>query len=353
MAGQPHWFQSFLLHLILEALSARTEKRQATNWLDFAPPEHLETLRKRRGLKQRYAALVANAKRLTIAQANGWKNHLAAATCYSQVLGGSLPHPPAPGSKEQFDDAVRSLFEFSFSLLGELPDTAAAPVTIRDAMYERLYQSMPAAICPFCGLDHFDPPHPDMPRNAFDHYLAISRYPAFGAHLPNLVPMCARCNSSYKRDQDMLFDANRLARPCLDPYGTQVAKISLMNSSPFGGANGGQLPAWKVEFLPNLSVFETWDSVFKVRLRYSKSVLDSAYNSWLDAFSKWVKDGAIDVSDNESASKALLRWSHLSGGLRDLEFLKRPMFEMLSAVVAQPTKDGARLSRLIVNMCAM
>ncbi|MBO1013934.1 hypothetical protein IPU70_10280 [Achromobacter sp. SD115] len=353
MAGQPHWFQLFIFSLILEGLSAKTENRQANDWLSMIPHMHMDSLRRRHGLKMRYAAVVTNAEHLTMTQAQGWIDFIHTTNGYNQVLSGAIGHPPSSGSQEQFDVALHSLVDFAFSLLGELPDSATDPTPIRDAMYHRIWHSLPTPVCPFCGLDHFDPPHPDMPRHALDHYLAISLYPIFGAHLSNLVPMCSRCNSDYKRKQDILTDANNVRRFCVDPYGTQAAQITLINSSPFGGVNNGQFPNWKIEFVPDIAAFETWDSVFKIRLRYREGVLDAEYQDWLHDFSNWVKDGSIAVIDNNSASAALLRWSRLSKGLKDREFLKKPMFEMLSAAALQNTREGNRLTRIIVSLCSM
>jgi hypothetical protein len=254
---------------------------------------------------------------------------------------------------DDIKEAMKSLFDFGFSLLGDLKGLPADGSSIRDGLYTRAYNAMPGHFCPFCGIDRFDAPHPDMPRHALDHYLAISEYPMFGAHLPNLVPMCGRCNSSFKLAADMLTAGTGAARTCIDPYGTQVVTVSLINSSPFGGGANGQLPQWVIDFLPAIEAFETWDDVFAIRLRYKESLLDAEYKAWLGDFARWAVDSQLAVTDRHEASAALTRWAALCPDLSDQGFIKRPMFEMLAASALGGDATGDRVTDLVKSLCTM
>ncbi|MEQ1712453.1 MAG: replication protein RepA [Hyphomicrobium sp.] len=133
-------------------------------------------------------------------------------------------------------DAVDDLMRFSFGLLSDL--------RIRDEQYAAIHAGMTSRVCPFCGCEYFEAP--GAPRHHLDHYLAISRYPFAGTNLRNLVPMGDRCNSAYKRNQDILFDAQGQRRRCFDPYGQLVCSVSLAQSRPFEGQDG-RTPMWMIE----------------------------------------------------------------------------------------------------------
>lgn len=218
---ESNWLQDFLIDLVTEVLTARSSGMTAKTWKALLPSSHAhgDVLRPRHGLKSRYQALNEGAKSLTVLQAQQALTHFTSATYYSDVLSGSVSYAPPSGMSEDFKIALKSLFDFAFDLLGQLDNMPADGLKIRDSLYSHAYHAMPGHFCPFCGIDRFDAPHPNMPRHALDHYLAISIYSIFGAHLPNLVPMCGRCNSSFKLATDMLIADNGTSRSCVNPYG--------------------------------------------------------------------------------------------------------------------------------------
>lgn len=333
-----------------EVLIARSSQVAARPWAALLPPDYIDLLQRRHGLKSRYQDLIRESQNLTVAQAQNALALLNSASYYKDVLSGSIAYQPATGFTDDFNAALKSLFEFAFGLLSDLSGGDGDDLSIRDSLYSRIYNSIPGHFCPFCGIDRFDAPHPDMPRHALDHYLAISIYPVFGAHLPNLVPMCGRCNSSFKLAADMLRAEDGTARVCVDPYGVKTAKISLMNSVPFGS---GQLPSWVIEFEPADEEFETWSAVFGIRLRYKESLLDGEYKTWLGDFARWAKDSNVAVNNNQEVSDALSRWAGLCNQLNEYGFLKRPMFEMLAASASQLNPIGNRVTSLVRTLCTI
>jgi hypothetical protein len=345
----PHasnWFQDFVVAMITEVLSTRSRQVVAKAWEDLPPPEQVQA---RHGLKTRYSELVTSSLSLTPEQAKKCLLSIGSASFYEDVLAGKIDYKSSFLATDNFQKSLNDLVSFAFKLLSALKNNPGDSRSFRDELYAKTYDAMPERICPFCGLSPFDAPHPDMPRHAYDHYLAISAYPIFGTYLPNLVPMCDRCNSSFKGATDLLADDAGNVRSCVDPHGNYVAQVSLMRSEPFAN---DQLPRWDIAFVPSNDAFETWDEVFKVRFRYEKSVLDVEFKPWLDEFSKWALRMNVQLQDSQSVSDALSSYAALHPGLRDRGFIKGPMFEMLAASALRPDATGTRVTEFVKALCA-
>lgn len=348
-----NWVHDFMMSLVEEVLSARSLETKARPWKDLVPPNRADSLGRLRGVKRRYANLETAAWDFSVEGAKVAMARVHSSDYYKNVLDGSLDYASSLNSPASFNSALRSLFDYAFSILGTLKDEVCNQLSIRDSLYSRIYHAVDGHFCPFCGIDRFDAPQPGMPRHPLDHYLAISLYPIFGSDLKNLVPMCGRCNSSFKLAADMLLSVDGRPRPCLDPYGGQIARVSLADSEPFGGEQNGRLPKWKIDFYPALEVFETWDEVFSIRFRYEKSLLDAEYTSWLSDFAGWVKMSGMPMSNSAEISEALRRWASLCPELRDQGFLKRPVFEMLANSVLRTDAVGIRVTNFIGTLCSM
>ena len=221
--------------------------------------------------------------------------------------------------------SIDDLMRFSFGLLSDLG--------IRDEQYDAIHAGMTSRVCPFCGCEYFEAP--GAPRHHLDHYLAISRYPFAGTNLRNLVPMGDRCNSAYKRNQDILLDQQGQRRRCFDPYGQVVSAVSLSQSRPFEGADG-RLPDWVVE-LGQAPEAVTWDAVWDIKRRYSRDVLDAEYTNWLEHFAQWCRATHRQPGDRPALLEALNDFldTVIPQGFADRAFLKRASFEMLRDQAAQ------------------
>jgi hypothetical protein len=216
-------------------------------------------------------------------------------------------------------EPVAELFSFAFTLLTQLGS--------RDSQYKAIYENLRTKLCPFCGCEFFDAP--TAPREAFDHYLTRSRYPFAGANLRNLAPIGPKCNSTYKRDIDIVRgDAG--PRRAFDPYGVHSAAIKLDRSVPFEGT-GGQTPRWEIDFEPASEEAETWDAVFSLRERYSRDVLDPNFASWLRWFSAWCKSAGQHPNDRDTLLAALDLYLEMltAMGHDERAFLRSAMFSML------------------------
>lgn len=336
--------------MISEVLDARANGATARTWKSLVPPTHQQELHPRPGLRSRYEKLSKAAESLTPQEAQQCLLSVRSTSFYEDVLSGAVSYKASFKATVSFNSALKGLLSFGFELLKEFKVNPGDIYTIRDDLYARAFAAMPEKVCPFCGLSTFRAPHPDMPREALDHYLSVSVYPLFGSYLPNLIPMCHSCNSSFKLATDMLVANDGSARVCVNPHGAQTAKVSLLNSEPFGN---GRLPRWVIDFHPAIDAFETWDEVFKVRLRYRLDALDGNFYAWLGDFARWVKDGSVPVHDSRAVSEALCRWANLWIGFDDKGFLKSPMFTMLSESALRPDKVGRRVTQLVQTLCAM
>jgi hypothetical protein len=234
---------------------------------------------------------------------------------------------------------VRSLFVFGFSLLTDLG--------VRDLHYSAIYNAISYRLCPFCGSEYFDAP--GAPREDLDHYLASSRYPFAAANLRNLSPMGMKCNERYKLADDILRDGAGNRRRSFDPYANRQLQISLINSVPFGQADG-RTPVWQIDFVPNSAECTTWDCVFLVRERIERDVLNPSFPRWLGDFAAWFvkRKGVADLGDHR-ITNSLREYAEDAAltGLTAREFLRAPMFQM---VEQQCTNGNTRLLNLMRNL---
>ncbi|MCK7492856.1 MAG: hypothetical protein MZW92_16045 [Comamonadaceae bacterium] len=238
-------------------------------------------------------------------------------------------------------EPIKDLFEFGFKLLTDLG--------VRDTHYQAIYESSAGHICPFCGTEFFEAP--GAPREALDHYLAKSRYPFAAANLRNLAPMGYKCNSNYKKAEDILRDVTGARRVALDPYSHSPVTVALDNSEPFGGSTVNT-PDWVIEFIPDSPATQTWDDVFKIRKRYRESHLDRDYAKWLSGFSKWARREGVIADTDEALLKALRRYEDIwiDNEIQDRAFLKAAVFRMLRLRCEQ---GHERLKRVLRDLIAL
>lgn len=288
-------------------------------WPDIIPQAYRSRLRRRTGLRDRlyaYSDAFANLQtsdRQAVRKAFCGQNRirrLLAGNCNCSTLD-QLPVGVRNALLDLSDEAFRLLSEFG----------------IRDQQYSTIYNNLGHKVCPFCGLEYFDAP--GAPRENLDHFLPRSRYPFAGANAKNLVPMGSRCNSAYKGTIDVLWDGPTRRRAFF-PYQNSGVAVSLVNSQPFGGKQDDH-PKWHVSFNPPSAEVQTWDSVFKVRERYVRDVLEPHYETWLQRFADFCKLAQIAPVDDKGLIDALDRFRRFNeaDGFSDRGFLKAAMFEML------------------------
>lgn len=317
-----NWLHECLVEILSSLHDDIRLARVSPEWPDIIPEQFRERLKNRDGLRDRLETYRTELSKLSqielnlVYQALIEQNQIAellSSQCDCQIVS-DLP----PG----IQSSTRDLFHFAFTLLTSLG--------IRDEHYKVIHTSLGYHVCPFCGCEYFDAPQSR--REALDHFLPESAYPLAAANLHNLVPMGDKCNSGYKRDQDLLWGNDGRRRKAFNPYRHQGVKVSLENSVPFAGRDG-KLPNWVIDFEPDCEEVSTWNEVFRVRERFVRDVLDVLFMRWLADFASWYCSTRVDYppDDVSELTDAIQRYAvHLEDhGFRDRMFLKAATFRML------------------------
>lgn len=121
-------------------------------------------------------------------------------------------------------------------------------------------------VCPFCGLERMENVESDI-REDFDHFLLRSQYPFTTINLFNLIPMCKKCNQSYKKETD-ISSMGKIFYPFTENFYSQLdfeykhGEFNILNSQ------------YEDEIL-------NWETLFKVKKRSSIEIKNSS-PSWYE-----------------------------------------------------------------------
>ena len=291
------------------------------DWPHMLPAEIQSRLESRTGLHERLYGYISVAQRLSPNQRARILRALAEQNEICRLLACLVDCESLDDLADGIRMATLDLFGFAFRLLTNLG--------IRDLQYTLIYENSRYHICPFCGCEYFDAP--GAPREALDHYLSFSKYPFAAANLRNLVPMGNKCNSRYKVAQDILVADNGARRRSYYPYGViPEISVSLDDSIPFAGVDG-ELPHWEIRFDNDSQEVETWLTVFSIRERYARDVLNEGFKSWLGEFGMWCGSLPLTDPDTDTILDTVARyaWYLAALGLNDRAFLKSAVFRML------------------------
>jgi hypothetical protein len=320
-ATAPNWLHDCLVDMVT-AIHARLDAgRQPQLWPAIIPAAHRARLRPKYGLRDRLNTYAAAAGGLTLAQRTQVLTCLNQQNAIADLVSCASNCESLTDLPTSIREPAKDLFVFAFGLLTDLE--------VRDLHFETIYNSSKYHVCPFCCSEYFDAP--GSPREDYDHYLAASRYPFAAANLRNLTPMGMRCNERYKIAGDILRDDAGNRRRSFDPYANQQLRVSLANSIPFAQADG-QTPDWRIDFVPDSPECITWDSVFQIRIRLSRDVLNPSFRNWLTDFAAWFvkRKGVVDVTDARiiTALREYAEDAEITG-LTAREFLRAPVFQMI------------------------
>ena len=100
-------------------------------------------------------------------------------------------------------------------------------------------------------------------RSAFDHVLAITRYPFYGTHEKNLIPCCDHCNSKAKGSKNVLCNDDDSRRHAFYPH-SQYCSEDVALELEFGLIS--PTPKLKLEARDPLvqEKINTWNSVYVI-----------------------------------------------------------------------------------------
>ena len=320
-AVKNNWLHDTLFRTIRAVHESLDDGRRPSDWPDVLPAMYRGRLGGRVGLRDRVQRYVEAVGTLNTEERDRILRGVVEQNDIQRLVSCTSDCEAVDDLPEAIRRPTRELFRFAFRLLSELG--------IRDLHYAVIYERSKQHICPFCGCEYFDAP--GAPRESVDHYLLFSRYPFAGANLSNLVPMGTKCNSQYKRAQDILRGENGVRRRSFDPYGyVPEISLSLDESIPFEGVRG-EVPQWRIRFDVEAEEVDTWLNVFSIRERYTRDILDECFFTWLREFSAWCREGGMINSGEGTALDAMSRYVRYldAGGLGDRAFLKCAVFRML------------------------
>jgi len=311
-------------------------------WPNCLPADKRAVLRQRTGLRLKLAAFWEEFSELTPGDRTCVRNAISSQTDLPNVYSDVTANCPCMDDiPVHIQASVKALSKYLFGQLGEIKEGTKA---LRDIQFENC-QNNGVRICPFCGLDYFQPV--GTKRNALDHLMPISKYPFASADFKNLPPTCHTCNSQYKGDRDVLFDVGG-RRLCADPYAGPTYQVRLEGSVFESGneVNGYTLPRWEIDISGGpAEQANTWDAVYEIRSRFV-ALLDADFLSWVKSFATWfVKEVGEGKSSAEVAAE-LPRYidNVIQDGLEDRAFLKAEVFRFLdrssrSAATGEDVKE--------------
>lgn len=152
-------------------------------------------------------------------------------------------------------------------------------------------------ICPFCGLHTMKGIH-HTKREAYDHYLPKGKYPFNSINFKNLAPMCHECNSSYKLENNPIFDKSNNRRKAFYPYMNMDTDIKLevvlltKNLSEINESNIA------INLLSkNIDEVVTWDKLFGMKERYKAICLGVNKDVWINTILDEAPDFRLSPQD--------------------------------------------------------
>jgi len=318
-----NWLHDCLFEILQSTHTNLRNGQEPPSWPEIIPEPWRGKLSGRRGLRDRLAEYQAAAAGLNENGLSQVGNALSEQNKIALLLSGACNCSTIDDLPESIRHPVRDLFKFAFGLLTDLG--------IRDRQYTLIYKSIKHEVCPFCGCERFYGPR--APREELDHYLLRSKYPFAAVNLCNLVPMGHECNSKYKRAQDILYADDGSRRKAFYPYGNHAGiRVSLDNSVPFKGSyRSFPFPLWQIDFEPETEEVSTWDTVFHIRERYRRDILDTVFSSCLRDLSRYPQLTNIRHVSEQDIVDALRKYSECMDDrhMGESEFLKAAVFRML------------------------
>ncbi|WP_196871466.1 hypothetical protein [Sphingobium sp. JAI105] len=321
--------------MMLAGMDAIDAGRRPSAWPACLPPARRALLEQRTGLRSKLSSLLREYRRLSVAERPDVRAAILRQTELPNVFSDNAPCPTLASLPPSVRAPASALATYLF---GQLSSLKEGDGFLRDNQYGVIYASK-IRFCPFCGLNYFRAP--GAPRHALDHLLPISVYPFAAADLRNLPPACDECNSTYKRGIDILTGLGGLRRRCSDPYVGPTYRISLAGSEFFKGntVGGFVLPRWDIAMIGDeQDRAETWNTVYQIKVRYARDILDADFLSWITHYSGWflVEKGRGHDSDAVAAEIPRYIEGVVQDGYADRAFLKAEAFGLLNRACRDP-----------------
>lgn len=321
-AAEENWIHECLIAVVTAVHGCVDAGRKLPKWPAVIPEAFREKLKARDGLKSRLKEYNKTIRALSPEERAIVLDAMASQNRLPELLRADVNCPCLVDLPATVRAPIRALFDYAFELLSEFE--------VRQRQYQSVWTGMPAKMCPFCGCEYFDAP--GAPQEDLDHYLPRSKYPFAAANLRNLPPMGGKCNSAYKRAQDPLRHADGARRKAFDPYAAPVLQVSLDQSVVDQDGLNSPVEQWVIDFNPACEEVETWDTMFHIRERFKRDVLDvHSFSDWLNDFKAHCGMAGVRIRGDADMLAEIDRYYQyiLTYGFRDRCFLKAAFFKLL------------------------
>ena len=179
------------------------------------------------------------------------------------------------------------------------------------------------AVCPFCGI------HPmkgiyHTKREAYDHFLPKGQYPFNSINFKNLVPMCNECNSSYKLENNPIFDKTGHRRKAF--YSYQNDDINIEISIDLNLSDLEDMKPSEVDILfisAKQEEVDTWKSIFNIEERYKATIAGATGKYWVNQVIDEARLRSESCVECMNVKKVLFQ----DNPYHELNFLKLPFLE--------------------------
>jgi len=314
-----NWLHDVIFGQLQSSMQQIDNGEDTIDWPGWLPAEYNDQLGGRRGLRDHIANFRAAYCDLTPAERSIVSEALVTHNSLPENLQGQVVCCPKDTLPVAIQQPTSKLFEYAFDLLTKIGS--------RDEQYKVIYTAASWKVCPFCGIHPLD--GIGAPREDLDHYLLRSKYPFCGVNLNNLAPMCSKCNSKYKKNQDVIFDDDlNTACHASDPFSGPTFRIGLNDTPSYDGTS--RFPEWQIQIQEDCQEAYTWNRVFKIEERYVRDVLSPNFGSWIRDFGCWGARILNKVPNMDELKNALCNYisDEKLKGFADTAFLKVSVFCM-------------------------
>lgn len=197
-----------------------------------------------------------------------------------------------------------------------------------DQHYKAFMKENNKEVCPFCGI------HPmkgiyHTKREAYDHFLPKGQYPFNSINFKNLAPMCNECNSSYKLENNPIFNKSKERRRAFYPYRAHAIVLAISVSLELADYEHIEPDEVGISFAsPSNDEVETWNSLFGIQERYKTVISGSKGRYWLNQ----VIDEARLRSESCTECMDVKRILFHDNPYEEMNFLKLPFLEACDAI---------------------
>lgn len=314
-----NWLHNIIFDQLQRSMRQIDNNEATVEWPDWLPAEYRDKLEGKRSLGDHVSEFLAAYRNLSEPERVIVLEALISHNCLPKNLQGLVACRPKGALPHAIQEPSSRLFDYAFRLLTTLG--------CRDKQYEVIYSAASWKVCPFCGIQPLDAV--GAPREDLDHYLVRSKYPFCGANLRNLAPMCSRCNTKYKKTQDVIFDDTLMtSRRASDPYSGPTFRICLNSTPPYTGTT--TTPEWQIQIKDECQEADTWNRVFKITERYPRDVLTPHFSSWTRDFGSWGARVLRKIPTLDELKETIRNYvdDEMLKGFSDSAFLKVSVFCM-------------------------